>query len=258
MFDQLSLWSSPFGKLLLDHVPMHAGMVVLDVGCGAGFPILELAQRLGSRSKLTGLDSWKVGLARAQWKADQIGLKNIELLHGDAAKMPFENDRFNLIVSNLGINNFEDRETAFRECHRVLMPKGKLCMTTNLKGHFREFYEIYETTLKELGMTDLLPKLRLQEQHRGTDESVRELVEDAGFSILKMVKDRFQMRFVDGTALLNHLLTVIGFLDGWRNILPKKSEEEVFGHLENKLNELAKWNGELKMTVPMLYVEAVK
>lgn len=258
MFDQLSLWSSPFGKLLLDNVPMHEGMEVLDVGCGAGFPILELAHRLGNSSKLTGLDSWTSGLARAQWKADQMGLQNVDLIFGDGAKMPFGNDQFNLIVSNLGVNNFDNPEATLHECHRVLKRMGKLCLTTNLKGHFREFYSSFESTLKELGMTELLPKLHLQEQHRGTDESVRELIENAGFSILKMVKDRFHMRFVDGSALLNHLLIIIGFLPGWRSILPEKDEKQVFAHLEKKLNEQAKWNGELKMTVPMLYVETVK
>lgn len=38
--------------------------------------------------------------------------------------MPFMSDTFDLIVSNLGINNFADPEACFRECARVLKPTG--------------------------------------------------------------------------------------------------------------------------------------
>lgn len=41
-FDETPLWSAPFGLRLLDRVRMADGLSVLDVGCGAGFPLLEL------------------------------------------------------------------------------------------------------------------------------------------------------------------------------------------------------------------------
>ena len=258
LWDQLSFWSSPFGKLLMDHVPMRIGMDVLDVGCGAGFPLLELAQCLGPKSKLTGLDIWKEGMERTSWKKDKMGLSNVELIVTDGKKMPFREDRFDLIVSNLGINNFDDPPAVMLECHRVLKRKGRICITTNLEGHFMEFYKIFANTLKEKELKELLPQLKSHEHHRGTDETVRELFENAGFSIVKMLRQRFQMRFVDGTALLNHLLIIVGFLPAWRSIIPQEKEKSFFESLEKNLNEQAKWDGELKMTVPMLYVEAEK
>ena len=75
LFDQLSLWSSNFGRLLLDNIPLKKDMVVLDVGCGTGFPLLELARLLGPESQLTGIDLWQAGLDRARWKADHQALK---------------------------------------------------------------------------------------------------------------------------------------------------------------------------------------
>ncbi len=43
----LAAWSAPFGLRLLDVVPLDPAATVLDVGCGTGFPLLELAHRLG-------------------------------------------------------------------------------------------------------------------------------------------------------------------------------------------------------------------
>ena len=46
IFDELSLWSSFFGRLLLENIPMREGMCVLDLGFGTGFPLVELVQTL--------------------------------------------------------------------------------------------------------------------------------------------------------------------------------------------------------------------
>ena len=47
LYDELPIWSAPFGLPLLDAVELRPGLTVLDVGCGTGFPLLELAERLG-------------------------------------------------------------------------------------------------------------------------------------------------------------------------------------------------------------------
>lgn len=259
LFEELSLWSSYFGKLLLDNVPMRKGMLVLDVGCGPGFPLFELANRLDATCKLTGIDPWKAGVFRANWKRKHHQLlPKVEVVLGDAAKMPFLDKSYDLITCNLGINNFDDPTAVVSECYRVLRRDGRLCLTTNTEGHFMEFYSAFEATLKEVGLEDCLPKLKAHEQHRGNDESIRELLEKSRFSVLKMVRDKFYIRYLNGTAFFNHFLTLIGFLPSWRSIVPPEAEAKVFAHLEKKLNDMADWDGELRLSVPMLYVEAVR
>ena len=43
VLDDLSLWSAMAGQLLLEHVPLRPGIRALDIACGTGFPMLELA-----------------------------------------------------------------------------------------------------------------------------------------------------------------------------------------------------------------------
>ena len=67
VYDELPLWSAMFGLLMLEHLPLR-GRTVLDVGCGTGFPLIELAERLGAGCRVDGIDTWKEALDRAQEK----------------------------------------------------------------------------------------------------------------------------------------------------------------------------------------------
>jgi SAM-dependent methyltransferase len=67
-YDELPLWSAMFGLLLLDEVPIAGVKVALDVGCGTGFPLIELAERLGPATHVHGLDPWAAALSRAAEK----------------------------------------------------------------------------------------------------------------------------------------------------------------------------------------------
>src|SRR5436190_24173044 len=107
-FDEAPLWSAAFGLLLLKHLELKREKTVLDVGSGAGFPLLELAARLGNSSKLYGVDPWKNANQRARQKIKNYNLKNVEIIECGAEQIPLEDDSIDLIVSNLGINNFSD------------------------------------------------------------------------------------------------------------------------------------------------------
>ena len=47
VFDELSFWSSRFGALLFEHLQLRPDLHILDLGCGAGFPLFELAHAHG-------------------------------------------------------------------------------------------------------------------------------------------------------------------------------------------------------------------
>jgi ubiquinone/menaquinone biosynthesis C-methylase UbiE len=253
-YDELPLWSAMFGLLLLDEVPLANVTNVLDIGCGTGFPLVELAERLGSRAHVHGIDPWSGGLKRAAEKIASRGTPNVTLHEGSATKMPFGDASFDLIVSNLGVNNFEDRAAAIRECRRVALDGATLALTTNLQGHMREFYEVFDEILGD----DDAVRTRLHEhiEHRATVANVRQLLESGGFTVTRVVEREAAMRFADGTALFNHYFIKLGFLDGWKKVVPG-NERDVFARLLDGLNAVSRGKDELRLTIPMAYVEAV-
>jgi ubiquinone/menaquinone biosynthesis C-methylase UbiE len=258
VYDELPLWSAMFGLLMLKHLPLRPDLKVLDVGFGTGFPLLELAERLGPRSTIYGIDPWKSAGKRAAQKARRWNVPNVRWRRGDAASMPFGDNQFDLIVSNLGINNFSRPEDVLRECGRVLKPSGKVALTTNLQGHMKQFYTIFEKTLREVGLSGSLAALRSHVRHRATVRGLSALFERTGFRLDRVHRETASMRFADGTALLNHHFIRLGFLDGWKGVLEPGARKKFFARLEANLNRVARRRGELFLTVPMAYVEASK
>jgi ubiquinone/menaquinone biosynthesis C-methylase UbiE len=82
--DELALWSAPFGLKLLDKVEMKTNIKVLDIGSGPGFPMIELAQRLGETSKVYGIDPWDTAIERVKQKIAFHQLTNINIQHAVA------------------------------------------------------------------------------------------------------------------------------------------------------------------------------
>ena len=256
--DELQLWSSPFGLLLLENFPIGEYSSYLDIGCGTGFPLIEIAQRLGNKCTSVGIDPWAEAVKRTATKIWTLQLENISVIEGDASIIPFPNQHFDLITSNLGINNFEQPDKVLSECHRVLKQTGSLCLTTNLTGTFTKFYEVYRETLHELGFEKYLASFEEHVNHRGTEVSVTELIETQDFKIKNSIRSTYTMRFLNGSAFLNHSFIIMAFLGSWKNMFDEKDKPTFFDRFEKNLNTLSKNKGELKLTIPMLYLECVK
>jgi ubiquinone/menaquinone biosynthesis C-methylase UbiE len=258
VYDELPLWSAMAGLFLLEHVPLLPNARLLDVGCGTGFPLLELAERLGPTCRAVGLDSWTHAMDRAQIKIEYCGIRNVTLVRADAANMPLEASSFDLIVSNLGLNNFDNAAAAMRECYRVAEPGAILALTTNLQGHMRQFYEIFAQSLRQMGMESRLSDLETHMAHRATTSRVESLLREAGFSVRRELTREVPLRYLDGSSLLRHKLIRQGFLDAWRDVVKGADEQVFFSNLEANLNAFAASQGGLTLTIPLGYIEAVR
>jgi ubiquinone/menaquinone biosynthesis C-methylase UbiE len=258
LYDELPLWSAPFGLMLLDHVVLRPRMTILDVGAGTGFLTIELAQRCGPDAVVIAVDPWEAAMKRLGRKLDHLGLHNVHTHVQDVTTIELPDESVDLIVSNLGINNFDDPEAALRSCYRVAKPGAGLFLSTNLVGHMSEFYDTYRSVLQELGFTDRLAALDAHVNHRATADSVRTLLERAGFDFVDAITCSFRERFVDGSSMLRHHFIRLGFMPAWKSVAPEGAVEGTFAALERRLNAIAAEHGELSLTVPAACIQACK
>jgi len=257
-YDQQSFWSARFGALLFQHLELAPNLRILDLATGTGYPLLELAQIFGTSSYVVGLDLWREALERAEAKRLAYGQTNAALVCGDGVAMPFHDESFDLIVIHLGLNNFDKPDAVLADCARVAKHGARVVATSNLKGHYAEFYALLRPIIESLGNADYIKRLNANEDHRGTGEGWMAALAKAGFTVTKTADDSFIMRFADADALFNHLLVRIGFLPAWEKVVDEADRRRVFAEVKARLTEIAREHGELGMTVPMLYLEAQK
>jgi len=259
VFDELPLWSSYFGAVILNQVKYKKGIRVLDIGCGAGFPLIELAQRLGESSDLYGIDPWSAALDRILQKIRFMNISNVRLLNQPAESLPFDDNTFDLIVSNNGINNVADPGKVLSECYRALKADGQFIMSVNLPGTMHEFYETFREVLTA---NDLSDRKTLIDKHisskRKTVEENKALLTRHNFRIKDIKEDEFYMRFADGSAFLNHYFIKMAFLDSWVKIPPESKTEMIFSDIEERLNKSASENGQLNLTIPFAVFDCTK
>jgi SAM-dependent methyltransferase len=113
--------ANPFALGRLD-----PGEVVLDVGSGAGTDSLVAAQMVGSEGRVTGIDMTPEMLAKAKAAAVEMKATNVEFVAGEAEKLPFEDESFDVVISNGVIDLTPDKDAVFSEIHRVLRPGGRI------------------------------------------------------------------------------------------------------------------------------------
>lgn len=255
-YDELPLWSAHFGQAILDRVPLAPGLAYLDVGAGTGWLSLELAQRAGPTSTVVAVDPWVEALRRLEAKARRLGLSNVTTQAVGITEASLAPGSVDVVVSCLGVNNFEDPAAALAACARAARPGATLLLATNPTGHMRELYEALVATLLAEGCADRLPALEAHVRHRGDDASVRALVEGAGFRVEGTWHGAFRWRFSGGVALLRHGFIRLGFLPAWRALVPEERLTRVFDALERRLDEEARRAGSLDLTIPVLCVQA--
>jgi SAM-dependent methyltransferase len=105
---------------------LEPGEIVLDVGSGAGTDSLVAAQMVGSEGRVTGVDMTPEMLAKARAAAVAMKATNVEFVAGEAEGLPFEDESFDVVISNGVIDLIPDKDAVFSEIHRVLRPGGRI------------------------------------------------------------------------------------------------------------------------------------
>jgi arsenite methyltransferase len=105
---------------------LNAGERVLDLGSGAGTDSLVASRMVGEEGHVTGIDMTPAMLARARAAAVEMSATNVDFVEGEAERLPFADESFDVVISNGVIDLIPDKDVVFAELHRVLVPGGRM------------------------------------------------------------------------------------------------------------------------------------
>lgn len=129
-------------QVLIDHLDLQDGLNLLDVGCGPGGHLRELAQQFDL--KLFGIDPSI---------SDQI-TDSITLKQGKAESLHFENGYFDRVMCNYAIYYIDEWKKAVDEMLRVLKNGGKIVVSGPAKENNRNFYSLHRKLFGEISRID--------------------------------------------------------------------------------------------------------
>ncbi len=126
MQERMDAMLLPLLHAALERARPEAGERVLDIGCGCGATLLELAGHVGPGGSVLGVDVSAPMLGRARERVQANALAQVRLTLSDAATHAFEPGAFDLAFSRFGVMFFGDPVGAFANIRTALAATGRL------------------------------------------------------------------------------------------------------------------------------------
>lgn len=118
---------------------------VADLACGTADFSIALAR--AGVEEVIGYDISEGMLKVGREKVDNLGLANhIRLENGDSECLPLADGSVDAVTVAFGIRNFEHKDIGLREMHRILRPRGRVCileLSVPQCRLIRELYKLY-------------------------------------------------------------------------------------------------------------------
>jgi len=134
-------------KDVMEKMNVKRGAQALDVCAGTGDWSISLAEEIGPEGKVIGLDFSDNMLMVANQKIKQHPpMPQLEFMHGNAMKLPFEDNKFDYATIGFGLRNVPEYMTVLKEMYRVVKPGGLVvCLETSQPTMigFRQGYYFY-------------------------------------------------------------------------------------------------------------------
>lgn len=156
----------------LKDLEIDSGSSALDIGCGGGANIARLLKRC---RKVCGVDYSSLSVAKsARLNAKAIRARRCEVVEGNAAALPFDDESFNLATAFETIYFWPDITDCYRQVYRVLRRGGRF-MIVNESDGTDPWYNSWEDVIGSM--------------HTYTVEEIEAGLKAAGFSSISVTRD---------------------------------------------------------------------
>jgi ubiquinone/menaquinone biosynthesis C-methylase UbiE len=112
-------------RLMVERIGLRPGESVLDVGCGPGIDMFEMARIIGAEGRLVGVDASEFMVAEARRRAKDFVFP-ITFEVGDVYALPFPDRSFDVCCAQRVLEHLDEPVRALSEMKRVVRPGGRI------------------------------------------------------------------------------------------------------------------------------------
>lgn len=236
-----------WGEVMVDVAGIETRQRVLDVACGTGVLACAAAQHVGGGGAVTGLDPNEDMLAVARRKSTAI-----EWLSGRAEALPFNDQSFDVVVSQFGLMFFDDPVAALREMRRVLRPGGRLAVAVCDALDHSPGYAVLAELLQRLFGEAVAEAFRMPFSC-GERESLRSQAVASGLNEAQVTRHDGVVRFASVEALVATERACVWTLGG---LLDDGQFARLRQEAEESLQPFVLADGRVEFSMPALIVTA--
>jgi ubiquinone/menaquinone biosynthesis C-methylase UbiE len=234
----LPIWSARFGAMILRDLPLPPRATVLDVGCGTGYPALEILRRLDDGGRIIAIDPAAPLLDVARRKAAALAGKRIFFrTEGLSPRLPFAAEVYDLVVANEVLGEVDEPKAAVAEFARVCKIGGRVVVSLPLAGTWAEFHDIYREVLIKHDRHETLARLEEHIARLPDAETAAGWFDDAGMADVTIEVDQFHLLFRSSREFFFAPVIEYGPLVVWKELAGRGEEmQDVFWYIKEALD----------------------
>ena len=236
----------------MSRVKALPGSSILDIGCGTGNLTLRLPE-IDSFQRVVGIDLSGGVLSIAREHAQEMHLRNFEFLCASACHLPFDDEEFDCVVSNMVFHLISDKRKGLAEMVRVLKPSGSVILQFMGGGDVApQMMEILHHAWNEILPEKNSPNLLYQVvENEITVDMMEKYLTDLGIDSFEILRRRNVIRTQEPD--LKFFLRLVGGF--WQWGISKEAAECIENLVTKKVKDKVASEGYLTSTINTLLIE---
>lgn len=113
----------------INYAEPQTGEICVDLGSGRGTDVLRMAESVGEKGFVYGIDISDGMLEKARKNAQKFNVKNVEFIRCELEKLELPDNHVDLVISNCTLNHAENKQAVWNEIYRILKKGGRFVVS---------------------------------------------------------------------------------------------------------------------------------
>lgn len=113
----------------INYSEVKKGEVCVDLGSGRGTDVMRLAEEVGEKGFVYGIDISDGMIEKAVATATKLGITNVEYIQSTLENISLGDTVADLVISNCTINHASDKQVVWNEVFRILKTGGRFVVS---------------------------------------------------------------------------------------------------------------------------------